>query len=350
MSILTLIRPDLLSMKAYQPKGDDLACRLHANESPTAPFKTKNLALNYYPDQRQIKGLEEKLASYYQVQKDSLLVTRGSDDGIDLLMRFFLRAGVDSILQCTPTFSMYAFYATLQQADIVNCPLDSANDFSFSMEQLISTWQPSCKLIMLCRPNNPTGTLIKLTIIAALCEYFANKAVIVVDEAYIEFAQTKSATSLIERFDNLIILRTLSKAFGLAALRLGAIVAQPQVIQALQNTIPPYSLSTVVVDLALRALNRKWLETNVATILKQRQLMIDKLSHSPWISNIYPSHTNFILVTSPKAQALAIWLAQQNIAVRSFANSQELATMIRISIGTSAQNSALLTALASFKP
>src|SRR3546814_12561685 len=110
---------------------------------------------------------------------------------------------------------MYAFYARLQQAEIINCPLDASNDFSLSIEKLMSSWQPNCKFIMLCRPNNPTANLIDLASIADLCEYFRTKAVVVVDEAYIEFAQTPSATKLLSRFDNLIVLRTLYNAYGL---------------------------------------------------------------------------------------------------------------------------------------
>ncbi|KTD25231.1 MULTISPECIES: histidinol-phosphate transaminase [Legionella] len=350
MSVLDLIRPDLKSLQNYKPGGDHLDCRLHANELPWCPVAFSQVPLNQYPDIRQQHQLQQLLAQYYQVSSEQLVLTRGSDDGIDLLMRLFLRPGQDCFMQCPPTFPMYEFYARLQQAEVLNCPLDAKNDFSLSIESLISFWQPHCKLIMLCRPNNPTGNALDLASIKTLCEYFQGKAIIVVDEAYIEFAQTESATELLSFFDNLIVLRTLSKAYGLAGLRLGSIIAQAQLIKAIESTMPPYTLSSAVIDLAKQALaNKAWFTSKIDDILNERQGLITQLQQFPWIEKIYPSSANFILIASTNASSLAAWLAELGIAVRHFA-AAPLQNMLRITVGDSAQNQQLLAALRRFQP
>ncbi|CDZ79031.1 Histidinol-phosphate aminotransferase [Legionella massiliensis] len=350
MSVLNLIRPDLMTIQGYIPGGDDLAYRLHANELPWAPVSLDTVAINHYPDFRQQQRLQEQIASYYQIDSEQMLLTRGSDDGIDFLMRLFLTAGQDSFMQCPPTFPMYEFYAGLQQAKTINCPLDADNGFSLPVEKLFSLWQANCKLIMLCRPNNPTANLIDLATIAQICEQFRSKAVIVVDEAYIEFAQVPSATTLLSSFDNLIVLRTLSKAYGMAGLRLGALIAQPQLIKIMQNAMPPYTLSSPVIHLAQQALeNKPWFDNKIQQIVKDREVLNAQLKQSAWIKTVYPSCTNFILVASPHAQALAAWFAELDIAVRYFA-AGSLQNMLRITVGDKNQNQRLLAALNSFQP
>ena len=133
MSILNLVRPDLTTIQGYKPTGDDLECRLHANELPWAPVSLEQIALNHYPDVKQQQALQEQMADYYQVQPEQMVLTRGSDDGIDLVMRLFLRAGIDSFMQCPPTFPMYAFYARLQQAGILNSYLKPKMDLIYRL-------------------------------------------------------------------------------------------------------------------------------------------------------------------------------------------------------------------------
>ncbi len=351
MSVLELIRPDLKSLPTYIPSGDKLPNRLHANELPWSPTSLEGVQLNHYPDSRGEQRLQVQLAEHYQVASDQIALTRGSDDGINLLMRLFLRAGQDSILQCPPTFPMYSFYAHLQQAEVLNCPLPADKGFSLAIDQLISHWQPNCKLIMICRPNNPTGNLpLDLAAIAKLCSYFTAKAVVVVDEAYIEFAQTASATTLLSSFDNLVVLRTLSKAYGLAGLRLGSIIAQSKLIEALRNTIPPYSLASAVIELAQQALvNKTWFADKINYILAERKQLIAQLQQSAWLERVYPSSTNFIFVTSAYAQQLALWATEHDIAIRHFA-ANPLANMLRITVGEQSQNQRLLAVLNSFQP
>jgi len=348
MSVLDLIRPELKRVNNYMPGGDEANCRLHANELPWSPVSA-TLPINRYPDERNLYQLQQQLAHYYQVDMQQLAITRGSDDGIDQLMRLFLRPGQDSILQCPPTFPMYVFYAQLQNAGIINCPLDAENDFALDVEKLFNSWQPDCKLIMLCQPNNPTGNTIALTDISKICNHFDNQAVVIVDEAYIEFAATESAASLINTFDNLIVLRTLSKACGMAGLRVGSVLAQQPLIEALRRIIAPYHMAAPVLSLALQALqNQEWFTQSIQTILAERLRMQSALQSFPWVEKIFSSQANFLMIKSPVAQALFHWLAKHDIAVRSFGSSSDLASMLRITIGSPAQNDELLAVLSRF--
>lgn len=347
MSILDLIRPELKRVNNYTPGGDEANCRLHANELPWSPLPD---AINQYPDERQQYQLQQQLAGYYGVKTEQLVITRGSDDGIDQLMRLFLRPGQDNILQCPPTFPMYVFYAQLQNAGIINCPLDIDNNFSLKVDKLFESYRPDCKLIMLCQPNNPSGTILPLADIKQICDYFYKKAIVVVDEAYIEFSDTDSAASLIDQFDNLVVLRTLSKAYGMAGLRVGSVIAQQPLTDALRTIIAPYHIPSPVLSLAQRALeNQSWFQNSIQTILAERTRMQMALQSFSWVETIYPAHGNFLLIKSPLAQALFHWLAQHDISVRAFAASSLLADMVRITIGSAEQNTRLLNCLQTFK-
>jgi len=349
MSALDLIRPDLASMKSYIPGSDQLDGRLHMNELPWSPIDLPIARLNHYPAIEPQQQLQRQLSARYQVQPEALLLTRGSDEGIDLLMRLFLRSGMDSMMQCPPTFSMYAFYAHLQQAMVINCPLAEAEGFSLNLELMREKWQLNCKLIMLCRPNNPTGNLIHLKTISELCQHYQDRSIIVVDEAYIEFSDEISATSLINQFDNLIVLRTLSKACGLAGLRVGAIIAQPAIIKALETIVAPFTFSSAVLDLSVRALqNTAWFEEAIQRIKVSRAAMMADLQRSRWIEKVYPSAANFILVKTHDAKALFEYFSRQSIAVRQFATTPSLQQHLRITVGDEVQNKSVLAALVSF--
>lgn len=350
MSVLDLIRPDLKNMIAYQPEGEGSQYRLHTNELPWSPLAGFDIAINQYPDSMPRNLLTTQLASHYQVASQQLIITRGSDEGIDLLMRLFLRPNQDAILQFSPTFSMYEFYAKMQQAQVINCPLDQLNNFNFpSLQKLTKYWQPQCKLIIVCRPNNPTANLPDLAFISALCRQYYSQSLVVVDEAYIEFTQAESAACLLKEYDNLIILRTLSKAYGMAGMRLGCVIGNELVIKALSTIIVPFSLSTVILSLAQSALaNPAWFNDKVNNIINQRQALMAELNQLTAIDYIYPSCTNFILVRLNQAKQCHAWLAQQGIAVRHFAHPL-LANHLRITVGSAEQNRYLLNKLVEFQ-
>ncbi len=349
MSVLNLIRPELLNSPNYVPGGEDSKFRLHANELPWSPVEMNSIALNHYPDTQLQLKLQEQMAARYGVNINEMTLTRGSDDGIDLVTRLFLTAGKDAFMQFPPTFPMYAFYVRLQQGELIQCPLDQQSDFSLSLETIQSYWKPNCKIIMFCRPNNPTGNLIDLELIAATCALYTNRAVIVVDEAYIEFSNSPSATTLIQQFENLVVLRTMSKAGGLAGLRLGCIMAQSTVINAFNKIIAPYIISSSVISLALQALNNKdWFPTVIERIKASRNLLIEVLENSPVIEKVLPSETNFVLVKTQYARELALWLAEKGIAIRDFPPASLLHDHLRLTVGNEEQNQMLIAELASF--
>lgn len=351
MSILNLIRSDLLNSQNYIPGGDNAQYRAHANELPWAPVTLANLNLNYYPDIRLQTHLQEQLANYYQIAPDQIVLTRGSDDGIELVTKLFLTTGKDAFMQFPPTFPMYAFYVRLQQGEMIQCVLDPSNNFSLSLDKIQNNWKSNCKIIMFCSPNNPTANLVDLNLIAMACEEYSNKSIIVVDEAYIEFANAQSATTLVAQFENLIVLRTMSKAHGLAGLRLGCLIAQAHIIQAFHKIIAPYTIPSPTIELTIRALNdRDWFTTVIEHIKSSRIWVAQKLNENPMIKKVYPTETNFILIQTRFAKQLTNWFANHGIAVRDFPPSSLLHDHLRITVGNDEQNQLLITALSSFKP
>nr|WP_035888645.1 histidinol-phosphate transaminase [Legionella norrlandica] len=349
MSILNLVRPDLLNSPNYIPGGDQAKYRLQANELPWSPITMDELNLNYYPDMDLQKQLQEQLAIRYEVDSNQIALTRGSDDGIELLIKLFLTAREDAFMQFPPTFPMYAFYVRLQQAEMIDCGLDLTNSFSLTFDKIQSHWQPNCKIIMFCSPNNPTANLIDLSLIAKVCEQYANRSVIVVDEAYIEFAKAPSAITLIPKFENLIVLRTLSKAYGLAGLRIGSIIAQPHIILAINKIIAPYTIASPSLKLARKALsNNSWFTESIEYIRSSRDWIIKELSDTSTIEKIYPTETNFLLVKTRFARQLTSWLAKHGIAIRDFPASSLLHDHLRLTIGNEEQNQILIQAITSF--
>ncbi|HAT8180471.1 TPA: histidinol-phosphate transaminase [Legionella pneumophila] len=349
MSILNLVRPDLLNGQNYIPGGENARYRSHANELPWAPVTMGEHNLNYYPNISLQMDLQKQLAKRYQINSDQIVLTRGSDDGIELVSKLFLTARKDAFMQFPPTFPMYAFYVRLQQAELLQCPLDIRTNFSFTLDQIKNNWKPNCKAIMFCSPNNPTGNLVDLNLIAKTCELYENQSIIVVDEAYIEFANAPSATSLIGQFENLIVLRTLSKACGLAGLRLGCIIAQSPIIQAFNKIIAPYAISTPSMELAKRALdNSDWFTKTIEQIKSSRAWVAKELADNPIIEKIYPTETNFILIKTRFSKQLTTWLAHHGIAVRDFPPSSLLHDHLRITVGNDEQNQLLINALSSF--
>lgn len=349
MSILNLIRAELLNTPNYISGGENAQHRLHANELPWSPIDSDPINLNFYPGTRLQRQLEEQLAARYQVDTDQLVVTRGSDDGIDLVTRLFLKAGQDALMQFPPTFPMYEFYVRLQQAQLIQCPLDHLNNFSLSLDNIKNSWQPNCKIIMFCSPNNPTANLMELDLIAAVCEHYTNQSIVVVDEAYIEFSKAQSATTLISQFENLVVLRTLSKASGLAGLRLGSIIAQTHVIHAFRKIIAPYSISSAVIELANRALvMNKWFPAAIETIKASRDWLVSELQKNQIIEKVYPTEANFILVKTFYAKELTRWFASNSITIRHFPPHSLLHDHVRITVGDEQQNQLLIAALSSF--
>jgi histidinol-phosphate aminotransferase len=347
MSILNLVRPDLVGSIAYDIGSDEIPYRMHANELPWSPLEFEKVSLNFYPGVTQENELCSLLASRYEAQTNQLMLTRGSDEALDLLIRLFIQPTKDSILQCPPTFSMYAFFARLQQAEVISCPLNVV-DFSWDESALLQSWNPSCKIVVLCTPNNPTGNSISLAKVSSLCKALHNKAIVIVDEAYIEFSSNLSAVCLINSVENLVVLRTLSKAYGLAGLRLGCMIAQEDTINLLRGIRAPYALSEVVLNIAQKALLQpSWFVNAISMVVSERERLFYELSQLSYIEKVYPSDANFLLVRTPESQPLIKYLLSRGIAVRGF-NAPSLHHCVRITVGNAQQNQYLLDTLRTY--
>ena len=253
--VLALARAEIRDLQPYAHAAWlPSLTRLHANEAPWRPAGDATRAgLNRYPEP-QPEALVGRLADLYRVAPRNLLVARGSDEAIDVLSRIYLRAGTDAILQCAPTFGMYEVAARIQGAAVISVPLQPANGWRLDPDRLLSAWRPEVKIVYLCSPNNPTGNLFDLAALEAVCSALDGKSIIVLDEAYVEWSGRPSLSVWLQRFPTLAILRTLSKAYALAGARIGALLADPEMIQLAKRIIPPYALAQPTIEAALDAL------------------------------------------------------------------------------------------------
>jgi histidinol dehydrogenase len=347
--VLALARPDILTLKPYAHAAWlPSLTRLHANEAPWRPAGDGTEAgLNRYPEP-QPEALVRRLAGLYGVSPQMLLVTRGSDEAIDLLSRIYLRAGLDAILQCTPTFGMYQVAARIQGAEVIDVPLDRARGWAVDVDRLLAAWQPRVKLVYLCSPNNPTANSLDPAALEAICTALDGKAIVVIDEAYIEWSTSPSRTAWLARFPTLAILRTLSKAHALAGARVGALLGDADMIQLAQRVIPPYWLAQPTIEAALRALRPDEIAASrarLAALLAEREYLGRGLQACRLVEKVWPSDANFLLVDCRDAERCMRASIAGGSIVRDLRANPALPTSLRISVGTRAQNDALLHSL-----
>jgi histidinol-phosphate aminotransferase len=345
-----LARPEILALKPYSHAvWLPHLVRLHANEAPWRPAGDDTHAgLNRYPEP-QPAALVERLEQVFEAQPGQLLVTRGSDEAIDLLSRIFLRAGVDAILQLTPTFGMYQVAARIQGAQVIEVPLLREQDWQLDVPRLLTAWTPQARLVYLCSPNNPTANLLSEESLHAVCEALSGKAVVVIDEAYIEWTGRKSFARFLARYPTLALLRTLSKAHALAGARCGALVARPELIDLARKIIPPYAIAQSTVEAALRALEPEQIRQSRARmdeLLRQRRLLQSALAEIPGVLKVWPSDTNFVMVEFADPQAMFERATRGGLIVRDLRGNPALAQALRISIGDAEHNQRLLRSLA----
>jgi histidinol-phosphate aminotransferase len=366
-----LARPDILALEPYEyATWREGFTRLNANELPwRASGDESDAGLNRYPEP-QARALIERLAHLYRVSAGTLLICRGSDEAIDLLVRAFCRAGEDAVAVCPPTFGMYAVAARIQGARVIEVPLLAKKGFALDTSTLVErcTGGP-VKLVFLCSPNNPTGNLLDASAILEVADALAGRALVVVDQAYIEFASDTAVDALltrtpvltaesaltsteikdtllrVPRAPNLAILRTLSKAHGLAGARLGTLVARPDVIELVRKVIPPYAVPQVILEAVIALLSPLHLRTlprRIAQVRAERTRMQQALAALPGVTGVLPSDANFLLArfTDP-AQALERASAAR-LLVRDARSYPGLQDALRITIGTPEQNDMLL--------
>jgi histidinol dehydrogenase len=349
--IARLARPAILSLRAYEHAHWDARFeRLHANESPWPPSidpDGERLALNRYPEP-QPPTLIEALASTYGIARDEVLVTRGSDEGIDLLTRAFCEAGRDSVIVCPPTFGMYAVAASTQGARVIEVPL--TDQFQLDVPAIRAAIDDGAKILWICSPNNPTGNLLGSADIENVVEYSRDRCLVVIDEAYAEFAAAPSWTTRRTNHPQLVVLRTLSKAYGLAGARIGAVIADASLIALLRKIVPPYAISTASTDEAVKVLrdaSRAVVSARVETTLAERDRVADRLRSSSLIRRVYRSDSNFLLVDAQDSKRVLALLRDIGILVRDFSGRATLGDAVRITIGTHEQNNRIIDALCS---
>jgi histidinol-phosphate aminotransferase len=344
--VVSLARPEIVTLKAYSHAAWlPSLTRLHANEAPWRPTgDTTTAGLNRYPEP-QPQALIERLAALYGVPEANVLATRGGDEAIDVLSRVYLRAGADAILQCTPTFGMYQVAARIQGAEVIDSPLDAEHGWALDPERLLAAWQPNVKLVYLCSPNNPTANLLDTTAVEEICRALDGKAIVVIDEAYIEWARTPSLTRWLNRFPTLAILRTLSKAHALAGARVGALLAAPELIELAKRVVPPYSLAQPAVEAALRALDPAEQAAGLVRLeglLAERDYLGRGLAASPLVDRVWPSDANFLLIDCRDADRFMSNVLAGGLIVRDLRAHPALPRSLRVSVGSRAQNDALL--------
>jgi len=351
VSVLDLVRPDLRGFDGYasarrtQGRG---SVWLNANESPQPSTVDPSRRLNRYPEP-QPALLRERLADYYGVEPERLAITRGSDEGIDLLVRALCRPGLDAVCFCSPGFGMYAVSARLQGAPVCDVPLlESAEGFAWDFEGLRkAVLEKNVRLLFLCSPANPTGQSLPRAQLVQLLEAVRGRAVVVVDEAYAEFSRGDSAIELLAAFPELVVLRTLSKAHALAGARVGALIASPALVALLRNLSAPYPIATPSAELALRALAPIALQRTQRRIVATRRererlfLGLDALAQV----RAYPSHANFLLARFAFPGQALQRLAAAGIVVRDMSALPGLHDALRITVGTRRENEAVLAAI-----
>ncbi len=339
VDISSLVRENVKTMKPYSSARDEFqgaaSVFLDANENP---FPSD---FNRYPDPQQV-ALKDQIAKLKNVMRNQILLGNGSDEPIDLLIRAFCEPHKDNVLIPQPTYGMYSVSANVNAVEIKTVSLTS--EFDIDVDELEKAWNANTKIIFLCSPNNPSGNLLSERKIKQVLDKF--NGLVVVDEAYIDFTNSTGFVPYLKDYNNLVILQTLSKAWGLAALRLGICIAHVGIINILNKIKPPYNISELTQRVALKQLqNESGKNKCVAEILTERELLKDQLSKILIVEKIYPSDANFLLVKVKDAKGTYQALVEKGIIVRDRSSVILCDNCLRITVGTKLENEALLKAL-----
>lgn len=333
------LRENIRDLKPYSSARDEFDGEamvfLDANESP---FDTD---FNRYPDPHQ-KELKSAISSVLDIPASNIFVGNGSDEAIDLLIRASCNPGQDRILTISPSYGMYTVCAAIQGVEVDTVLLNA--DFSLNTDRLVNELKPNHKLVFLCSPNNPTGNVLNVSDVAEVLKAFSG--IVVLDEAYIDFANDGGLVSLIDKFQNLVILRTFSKAWGMAGARCGLALSQPGIIQVLDKIKYPYNINSHTQKLILEALkDRQKLDERINILVTERGMLVSAFKEIPGILEIFPSEANFILIKVESPDLIYQSLLSEGIVVRN-RNRQPLCQgCLRISIGVPEENQLLLKKL-----
>ncbi|TNH08726.1 histidinol-phosphate transaminase [Testudinibacter sp. TR-2022] len=347
MTISQLSRKNIQALTPYQSarrlggKGD---VWLNANEYATSPdLNLQKRTFNRYPE-AQPQQLLERYAAYAGLKAENVLVSRGGDESIELIIRAFCEAD-DKVLYCPPTYGMYAVSA--ETCGIQTKTVALTADFQLNLAEIEQNLE-QVKVIFVCSPNNPTGNVVKREDLLTLLEMTRDRAIVVVDEAYIEFCPQATMANELANYPHLALIRTLSKAFALAGLRCGFTLANPELINILQKVIAPYPIPVPVSDLACQALDQNGLvemQQRVAEVIEYRTWLINQLQPLPIVAQIFASEANYILVKFQNGTNVFKTLWDQGIILRDQNKALGLSNCIRITIGAGQENRRVVDAI-----
>ena len=338
-----LIRPNIKTLKPYSSAKDeytgDAKILLDANENSLGSPLTK--WYNRYPDPYQ-RQLKEKLAFVKKIAVNQIFIGNGSDECIDILFRTFCEPGKDNIIICPPTYPMYEVSANINDIRVQNAPL--LLDYQLNVAHIEQLVNVHTKIIWICSPNNPTGNSLDRIDIETILNHF--DGIVVIDEAYINFSKQKSFVQSLIDYPNLVVLQTLSKAWGLAGLRLGMCFASPDIIGYLNKVKAPYNINIVTQELALQALEEVGQVNDMIQLLvDMRNALAQVIASMPHVIQVFPSDTNFILVKIPHARKLYEYLMSKGIIVRDRSALELCEDSLRITVGTEQENTLLVDAM-----
>ena len=341
MKIENLLRENIKTIKAYSSARDeykDASSDMVFIDSNENPFKTN---VNRYPDPQQT-DVKQRLAEVKGVSTTQILLGNGSDEVLDLIVRAFCEPNNDNVITLPSTYGMYKVLAVLNAVDIISVELD--NDFEPKVDEILAVQNGNSKLLFLCSPNNPTANSFNSKKIEQLIRKF--NGIVVVDEAYIDFSSQESWLGRLNEFSNLIVTQTLSKAYGLAGIRLGICYASEFIISVLNKIKPPYNVNQLTQYKALERLSEiNEVEDQIALILKERDLLITELNSISFIKTIYPSDANFVLAKVDDADLRYKQLIDNGIVVRNRTKQPLCKNCLRFTIGTQEENKKLIRTL-----
>jgi histidinol-phosphate aminotransferase len=343
----TLIRENIKNMKPYSSARSEFSGTakifLDANENSFGSPLTR--WYNRYPDPLQWE-VKKKLAAIKKVDAENMLLGNGSDECIDLLIRAFCNPQHDNIIICPPTYGMYEVYAHINDVPVKEVPLTPA--YQLNLEALEQAVDSNTKIIFFCSPNNPTGNSLDREDLEMVLNNF--DGIVVVDEAYINYSRQRSFATALDDYPNLVVMQTFSKAWGLAALRLGMVFASKEIVAVLNKIKPPYNINGATQELALKALeNLDDVNRMIQETIQERDALIKSLAELPVVQQVYPTDANFVLVKMEGATSIYNFLREHGIIVRNRSNVLLCDDSLRITVGTPAENRQLLNALTDYK-
>ena len=337
-----IIRPNILAMKAYSSARDEFKDAskdlifLDANENPY------NNGLNRYPDPQQ-RDLKQILSQIKNISTENMVLGNGSDEVLDLIFRAFCEPNQDNVISISPSYGMYSVLANLNAVEYRKSLLNIA-DFQPNLDDIFSKIDTNTKMIFLCSPNNPTGEIIKRNTLTEIVENF--DGLVVIDEAYIDFSDEQSWIYELENYPNIIVTQTLSKAVGLAGIRLGILYASKEIISVLNKIKPPYNVNQLTQNKAIEIL-KDYEKINATTqvLIEQKEVLKQALENCSFVEKIYPSDANFILIKVDNANKRYDEFLEKGIVIRNRTNDDLCENCLRITVGTEEENSKLIETL-----